>query len=485
MASNINPYNIDGTFPIAGQDNSSQGFRDNFTNIKNNFTFATNEITDLQNKAIVTSALNGQTINNDMAGAIIRRPQLASWTQTLLDLGAISGGVTLDFNQANFQKITTAGSITLGLANWPTSIGTGALGYGLLRIWIVVTDASHRLILPSSVDITATDLAGYLGNQIVSFDAPGNYVFDLSSIDGGSNYLIFDVTRNRSTIRDTNLYFNPAVTATPTLFVGYGQNGAGSTGLNLAIAGDQGQNIVSSLGSYNSVAVGNLTLANLTSASLDTGKIGGYTLTAARGNLSLANVQPVHSGDYLGYINAVSYTGYNNTANTWQQLSSIAFFATGSNVAYGLGGNIAVFTGPDGDPGLHTVSQAMGIENDQSVRLYGNATIVGNLTTTGGRIEAGYQYSAATDSFQITASPNVSRLILDPAGTLANGNITLPTGNVDAKTITISSTATITALAVGGNSGTVVKPSANVTLAAGTAITYFYHDIEKTWYKIG
>ena len=34
MASNINPNNIDGTYPVAGQDNDSQGFRTNFTNIK-------------------------------------------------------------------------------------------------------------------------------------------------------------------------------------------------------------------------------------------------------------------------------------------------------------------------------------------------------------------------------------------------------------------------------------------------------------------
>ena len=34
MASNINPNNVDTTYPIAGQDNDSQGFRDNFTNIK-------------------------------------------------------------------------------------------------------------------------------------------------------------------------------------------------------------------------------------------------------------------------------------------------------------------------------------------------------------------------------------------------------------------------------------------------------------------
>ena len=34
MASSINPNNIDTTYPVAGQDNDSQGFRDNFTNIK-------------------------------------------------------------------------------------------------------------------------------------------------------------------------------------------------------------------------------------------------------------------------------------------------------------------------------------------------------------------------------------------------------------------------------------------------------------------
>ena len=119
MASNINPYNVDGTFPVAGQDNSSQGFRDNFTNTKNNFLFAYNEITDLQNKALVTSALSGQAINNDMAGTQIIRPQLAAWTQTLIDLGAVSSSVILNFNLANFQKITTAAPVTIGFSNWP------------------------------------------------------------------------------------------------------------------------------------------------------------------------------------------------------------------------------------------------------------------------------------------------------------------------------------------------------------------------------
>lgn len=48
MASNINPYNIDHTYPVAGQDNDSQGFRDNFTNTRNNFIQAKAEIEALQ-----------------------------------------------------------------------------------------------------------------------------------------------------------------------------------------------------------------------------------------------------------------------------------------------------------------------------------------------------------------------------------------------------------------------------------------------------
>ena len=73
--SSINPNNIDGTYPIAGQDNDSQGFRDNFTNIKNNFTFAYDELTDLQSKAVLKSALSGGSISNDMAYAQLISPQ--------------------------------------------------------------------------------------------------------------------------------------------------------------------------------------------------------------------------------------------------------------------------------------------------------------------------------------------------------------------------------------------------------------------------
>jgi hypothetical protein len=58
MASNINASNIDTTFPIAGQDNDTQGFRTNYINIKNNFVTAATEITTLQAAQFATTYTN-------------------------------------------------------------------------------------------------------------------------------------------------------------------------------------------------------------------------------------------------------------------------------------------------------------------------------------------------------------------------------------------------------------------------------------------
>ena len=524
MASNINPYNIDGTFPVAGQDNSSQGFRDNFTNTKNNFLFAQNEINDLQSKVLVTSALTGQSVNNDMAGTQLRRPQLAAWTQTIYDNGDISSSVLLDFNVANFQKITTSGSLTIGFSNWPSTTGTGAVGYGIMRVWINVQNINHTVTLPSSVD-KYDGLAGFNpATHTITFDQTGNYVFEFSSIDGGNTFFVFDSTRNRSTLHDSNLYFNPAVTNSPTLFVGYGHNtNGGLTALNAAIAGDQGQNIISSLGSYNSVAVGNLSTANLTSATIDTGKIGGYTLTAARGNLALGTISAVKSNDYLGYINAVAYTG-TGFANTFQQTSSIAFYATGSNVVAGLGGNIALFTAIPNDGGSQNVLQAVGIENDQSVKMFGNiiavgtatiggatsitgntsitgtatisgtASIGGNtvinggLTTNGGRVDQGtYVFQAnLTGASTITANTATSTIILDNlnGGVITYANIILPTNPADRQTIKIATTLGVTNSNVWAPGGAAVRFVPSNALSSGnTALILTYVSSNSTWYR--
>ena len=72
MASKIETNNIDGTYPVAGQDNSSQGMRDNFSAIKTNFQEAKTEIEDLQTNKASTNA------ESDFTDNIIKRAVLLS-----------------------------------------------------------------------------------------------------------------------------------------------------------------------------------------------------------------------------------------------------------------------------------------------------------------------------------------------------------------------------------------------------------------------
>jgi len=71
MASNINPSNIDGDYPVADIDNDSQGFRDNFGNTSTNFTFAVSEIEDLQAKAILKAPLDGESVTDNVLTTLL------------------------------------------------------------------------------------------------------------------------------------------------------------------------------------------------------------------------------------------------------------------------------------------------------------------------------------------------------------------------------------------------------------------------------
>ena len=110
MSSNINPNNIDTTYPIAGQDNDSQGFRDNFTNIKTNFQYAEDEISDLQTKVILKSALTGTTLDNDMGGAPISNATLNGARTTRVSLGnastqTVPGTIPVDYAAGEFHTL--------------------------------------------------------------------------------------------------------------------------------------------------------------------------------------------------------------------------------------------------------------------------------------------------------------------------------------------------------------------------------------------
>ena len=193
MASNINANNIDGTYPVAGVDNDSQGFRTNFTNIKNNLAYAKTELEDLQSKAILKSALTGTTLNNNLNGAVLSSAEIRDLRESEVDLGSASGTITLDHSLAHYYSVTTSGSISIGFSNLPTSGKVGRI-----RLKIILASAGHIVTLPASVTIGTNSIEGYSSN-VITFAAAGTYMFEFITDDQGTNIHIQDLTRPRKT----------------------------------------------------------------------------------------------------------------------------------------------------------------------------------------------------------------------------------------------------------------------------------------------
>ena len=194
MTSAINPNDIDGAYPVAGQDNDSQGFRDNFTNTKTNFEYAADEITDLQTKAVLKAALTGTTLDNDMNGSLLYNFTAKQVSGTVNAIGTTSGVVTLNYENGSYQTLTTAGSVTLGFTNLPAS---GVSASIVLRI--TVANVAHTLTLPAAVSIGTDNLQGYASN-VITFSTTGTYIFEFTTVNGGSAVSIEDFIRNRDPI---------------------------------------------------------------------------------------------------------------------------------------------------------------------------------------------------------------------------------------------------------------------------------------------
>ena len=109
MASNINYLSINENFPVAGQDNDTQVFRDNFDTIKTSFRNAKEEITALQDGTAKLTETNDFQLNN-----LTRAVLVNNRTQKFPTAGdsAIYEGGGIDYENGAYQmwKFETGGS---------------------------------------------------------------------------------------------------------------------------------------------------------------------------------------------------------------------------------------------------------------------------------------------------------------------------------------------------------------------------------------
>jgi len=115
MASNINTTDIDAEYPVAGVDNDSQGFRDNFDTIKDNFIAAKAEIEDLQDN---TAKLNAA---NDFNGNDVQEANLIATTEEVNNLGNVTSATDISFADGHYHIVNVGANVTLTLTGWPAT----------------------------------------------------------------------------------------------------------------------------------------------------------------------------------------------------------------------------------------------------------------------------------------------------------------------------------------------------------------------------
>ena len=183
MSSTVTNYsnNINVLYPVPGVDNDTQGFRDNFANIKNALQAASEELTYLE---LNTAKLNTSTNDYNYSGEIFRAPFRASGDVAPIEQ-LVNSSTNISFLGGSYRRISADGSIQLGVSNWPIS-----------NIYSkVIFDIRNNNTSSATVSFTGN---GNTLKKDSSFNQPFSlstntsvsHVFEMWTADGGDNVFV-------------------------------------------------------------------------------------------------------------------------------------------------------------------------------------------------------------------------------------------------------------------------------------------------------
>lgn len=132
MTSQINFGAINNAYPVAGEDNNSQGFRDNFTAISAGLAVAKTELSALQANVVLKANLTtNAVVTNDLNGSTISNGLYNRFYGVYFSGGTVSASANIDLVNGPVQKFVLSGDATLTFTGWPTA---GKMG--LIRVLI-------------------------------------------------------------------------------------------------------------------------------------------------------------------------------------------------------------------------------------------------------------------------------------------------------------------------------------------------------------
>jgi hypothetical protein len=215
----INTNGINVNYPTPGVNNSSQGFRDNFASIKTNLDTSKTEVTDLQNKAIVKSALTGIQLNNDMANTMISNALTRSFRASTFNLGTnINGTITIDVSKGDVQYGTITGDTTISFTGWaPTGTQSNlqlnlTVGNSSAIVYFPDSTYNSSALLTQGMTTTARLLEDYgsngypttnttFSNQVSIPAGVDELQYKFSTVNCGTTIDVYPLNRNQTASR--------------------------------------------------------------------------------------------------------------------------------------------------------------------------------------------------------------------------------------------------------------------------------------------
>lgn len=175
---------INSAYPIAGQDNNnSQGFRDNFKNIKLSLDYVDQDVYNIKlNSVVLTNPVNDFN-DNVIQQAVLQDCSVAVYDDTD---NIQTGDVVIDYKNGSFQKFKIgSGTHTFTVSNWP---GQGKSG----SVVVVITPSSSANTYVNFNAINVYNLS--MGSLPVKITSNSPTVFQLWSDGNDDNLYVRQVT---------------------------------------------------------------------------------------------------------------------------------------------------------------------------------------------------------------------------------------------------------------------------------------------------
>jgi len=175
----INYLSINENFPVAGQDNDTQVFRDNSDTIKNSLRSAKDELTDILTNAAYKDEDNDFELNS-ISKAVLINNRIGKF-----DGGAVTASpTTIDYKNGDYQIYRVGGNISMDFLNFPgdpvfssevTPIGMGKV---TLELYSDGSSRTINFLTSGGTVIKSKDFPGYAsGSPVLTLTSATDPIF--------------------------------------------------------------------------------------------------------------------------------------------------------------------------------------------------------------------------------------------------------------------------------------------------------------------